>query len=170
MKIPQLLPLLAGLVLTAGFAIPAAAAPKAKDNVTVNFQDPDKFTDVLENNSNSTSTYFLDQLKGCLQETASPLLAPGQKLVITVTDIDLAGETRFNQPDQIRIMKDIYAPRAELKFELLGADGKVLKSGERRLVDHDYLMQAGRVGTSEPLFYDKQLLKDWLQREFRNKS
>ncbi len=170
MKTRHLLPLLAGLVLTTGFAPQLAAAAKTPDNVTVTFQDPDKFSDVLENGRNDNSTYFLDELRNCLQQTAAPLLAAGQKLTITVTDIDLAGETRFNQPNQIRVMKEIYAPRAQLKFQLLGADGKMVKEGERKLQDLDYLMQAGRPGSQEPLYYDKLLLKRWLQDEFKTKS
>src|SRR5512135_2516283 len=112
MKTRQLLALLAGLSLVAGFAPRLCAAPAAnRNNVSVTFQDPDKFTDVRENHSTTTSTYYLDELKACLQETAAPLLGAGQKLVITVTDVDLAGENLFNQPDQIRIMKEIYSPR-----------------------------------------------------------
>lgn len=170
MKTSPLLSLLAGLALTAGFAPFLVAAAKAPDNVTVTFQDPDKFTDVRETGSTITSIYYLDELRHCLQQTASPLLAPGQKLAITVTDIDLAGENLFNQPHMIRIMKDLYPPRVHLKFQLLAADGRVLKEGERKLQDLDYLMQAGRPGSQDPLYYDKELLKRWLQNEFRIKS
>jgi hypothetical protein len=169
MKTNQLLPFVAGLALTAGFVPQLVAAAKAPDNVTVTFQDPDNFTDVRENGSSITSTYYLDVLRTCLQQTASPLLAAGQKLVITVTDIDLAGENLFNQPHQIRVLKDIYAPRVKLKFQLIAADGTVVKEGERKLQDLDYLMQAGRPGSQETLYYDKQLLKQWLEKEFRAK-
>ncbi len=168
MKTSQLI-LFAGLVLTASFVPLMAAAAKAPDNVTVTFQDPDKFTDVRENGRTDTSTYYLDQLRDYIQQTAAPLLATGQKLTVTVTDVDLAGENLFNQPYQIRVMKDIYAPRVKLKFQLLGADGAVVKEGERRLQDLDYLMQSGRPGSEEPLYYDKQMLRNWLQKEFRTK-
>ncbi len=170
MKKTSLLPFLAGLALTASCALPLTAAPaKTADNVTVTFHEPEKFTDVLENGSNLTSTYYLDQLRDCLLTAAAPLLARGEKLAITVTDIDLAGETRFNQPHQIRIMKDIYVPRIALNFQLLGADGKVLKEGERKLVDLNYMMQLRRLGSDQPLYYDKQLLTSWLQAEFKAK-
>jgi Protein of unknown function (DUF3016) len=170
MKTSTLLPFLAGLALVALPATRAANANARPDNVTVIFQDQDKFSDVFESGTNHTSTYFLDQLRDCLVENASPLLAAGQKLVITVTDVDLAGETRFNQPHQIRVMREIYYPRVTLQFQLLGADGQVLKEGERHLRDQDYMLQAGRPGSSEPLFYDKQMLKGWVQREFKTKS
>jgi hypothetical protein len=170
MKTRYLLSLLAGVALTTGCAIAAVAAPKSTDNVTVTFLDPDKFTDVLENGSSLTSTYYLEELRDCLQKAAAPLLAEGQKLAVTVTDVDLAGETRFNQPQQIRIMKDIYMPRAELKFQLLGADGKVVAEGTRRLIDRNFMLQVRIPGSEEPLYYDKQMLKQWVRAEFKTKG
>jgi hypothetical protein len=171
MKTNLIISLIAGLTLGAGFTLPSFAAPApAPDNVTVTYQDPDSFSDVLENHTNTPSTYYLGQLKECIEQTATRRLAVGEKLIVTVTDIDLAGETRFNQPNEIRVMKDIYAPRVRLKFQLLGADGKVVKAGDRSLIDHDYLMQARRPGSSEPLFYDKQLLKEWINKEFKAAS
>jgi hypothetical protein len=149
---------------------PGSAAAKTESPVSVQFQDPDSFTDVRENNSTTTSTDYLDTLRDYLQQTAAKFLSDGQRLEITVTDIDLAGENLNNQPNQIRVMKDLYAPKIKLKFQLLDGNGKVLKEGERRLTDTNYLSQAGRPGSSEPLYYDKQLLKQWVQDEFRTKS
>jgi hypothetical protein len=170
MKTRHILPFVAGLALAAGFASPAAAAakPAAPDNVTVTFQDPDRFTDVQENQSTSTSTYYLDELRSCLQQAASPLLTAGQKLVITVTDIDLAGDNNFSGPDHIRIMKDIYVPRVHLRFQLLGADGKVVKEGTRNLTDMNYTLKVHGPGFNEPLYYDKALLREWVGKEFRS--
>lgn len=171
MKTRHILPYLAGLALAAGFATAAAPKSPAPDNVTVTFHEPEKFTDVRENQSMDTSTYYLDELRSHLQQTASPLLAAGQKLIITVIDIDLAGDNNFTSPDHIRIMKDIYAPRVQLKFQLLGADGKVLKEGERKLSDPFYLQQIRMPGgNQDPLYYDKTLLKQWIRDEFRTKS
>lgn len=170
MKTRPLLPLVAGL-LAAGFALQAVAAPKVTpDNVAVTFQNPDKFTDVLENHSNETSPYYLDQVKECLQQTASPLLAAGQRLNITITDIDLAGDTRLNQPDNIRIIKDIYVPRVNLKFQLLDGDGNVVREGVRKLTDLNFNQKISLPGSNEPLYYDKQLLKEWVRDEFRARS
>ena len=105
-----------------------------------------------------------------MQETASPLIAGDERLAITVTDVDLAGENLFTQPDQIRIMRDIYAPRVKLKFRLLAADGKVLKEGERFLTDPFYLYNIRLPASQDPLYYDKALLKDWVRHEFRAKA
>jgi len=172
MKTRHILPLVAGLALAAGFVSSATAEPKspALDNVTVTFTDPDNFTDVRENRTMNNSPYFLEELKKTLQETAAQQLAAGQKLAITVTDVDLAGDNSFNSPDHIRIMKEIYAPRVHLKFQLLDAAGKVVKEGERKLIDQFYLRQVKMIGSQDPLYYDKELLKRWVRDEFRTKS
>lgn len=67
-------------------------------------------------------------------------------------------------------MKDIYAPRVVLNFRLLGSDGKVMKEGERKLVDQNYMMQVRRPGSDQPLYYDKQLLTSWLETEFKGRN
>jgi len=170
MKTRLILSLLAGLALLAGCASPNAAPAKTPTNVTVQFQDPDKFTDVRENNSTITSTYYLDSLRDYLVKTASPLLADGQQLSITITDIDLAGENLFNQPHMIRIMKDIYTPKVKLSFRLVDAGGKAVKEGERQLIDLNYLLQVGRLGSNEPLYYDKVQLEHWIKAEFGPKA
>jgi hypothetical protein len=169
MKTRYLLPLLAGLALTAGFVPSLAAAAQPPENVTVTFQEPDKFTDVRENQSETTSTYYLDVLQGFLQETASSLIPADQKLTVTVLDIDLAGETRNGHPSNVRVMTATTLPRIHLKFQVLDADGKVLQEGERKLTDLNYQNQIRRPGSDEPLFYDKELLRQWLRSEFKAK-
>jgi hypothetical protein len=145
------------------------SAPTA-EKVSVTFQDPDKFTDVRENHSESTSNDYLDQLKSCVQETAAGLLPGGQRLAVTITDVDLAGETRLNNPDHIRVMTATTPPRVQLRFQLLDADGKVLRQGERRLINQTYQDDLRRPGSGEELYYDKQLLKQWLENELRGKA
>jgi hypothetical protein len=64
----------------------------------------------------------------------------------------------------LRIMKDVYPPRIDLQFRLLGADGADVRAGTRRLRDSDYLTRAAPV-TADRLRHEKALLLDWLQRE-----
>src|SRR5262249_49735583 len=64
-----------------------------------------------------------------------------------------------------RVMIDIYAPRIRLEFRLTGRDGKVVSSGSRDLSDPLYLTRAVLLAT-DPLRYEKNLLRDWLEREF----
>ena len=166
MKTRHLVPLLAGLALSAGFATRADAAAKKIDNVSVVFQDPDHFTDVQDRFSSRPSTAYLEELHDYVQQTASPRLPAGTKLTVTFIDLDLAGMVRPDK-DNIRIMTGATLPRAHVKFQLLGADDQVIKEGERRLSDMNYQQTVSLQNRNDPLGYDKQLLKDWITKEFK---
>jgi hypothetical protein len=145
---------------------PGAIPGSGHATVTVIFKDPANFTDVRENGRPWNSESYLEVLRADVEQAAAARLARGQRLTITFTDIDLAGETRFNQPEQIRIMTTLEVPRATLTFQLIDAEGRILKAGTRELQDLDYLRQAGRPDSRNPLYYDRQLLRHWLQAEF----
>lgn len=164
------------LILAAALALGAisvyAANPVAKPaNVTVTFHEPDKFTDARASFGGPTEDYYLDILKKTIQERAALNIAPGQKLEVTITDVDLAGDFlpgRAAGSEDIRIIKEIYRPRITLNFKLLGADGKVVKEGDRMLSDMNFMNNISIIGRNDPLFYDKALLKDWVEKEFRS--
>jgi hypothetical protein len=143
-----------------------SSAANSSEPVSVDFQNPDKFTDVRERHSNETSTAILDELRQYVQRTATPLLSSGSKLTVTFLDVDLAGDTRPDK-DDIRVMTGTTLPRAHLKFRLVDANGKVRKEGERKLSDLNYQSSGTIIGRDDPLYYDKQLLKDWITKEFR---
>ena len=140
-----------------------------KDNITVSFQDPDNFTDVAEDFPSSASEYYLDELRDCVQKEAALRLPAGSKLSVTFTDIDLAGMIRPDR-NNVRFMTSTTIPRAQLKFQLIGADGQVLQEGERKLSDMNCQMSIGIMGRNDPLYYDKELLKDWIAKEFKPRS
>lgn len=65
------------------------------------------------------------------------------------------------------MVRDIYPPRIDLHFRLVGPDGQVLKEGDRKLQDPAYLMTSTAVPFStDPLRFEKALLDAWLRREF----
>jgi hypothetical protein len=162
---------LVGLALAGSLRAAPATTDSASAQVEVNYVNPDKFMDIKDAYmpTDKGQAAILDDLKTYLVERTSRRLAPGQHLTINVTDIDLAGQFEpWHGPDaqDIRFIKDIYPPRMNLNFKLTDADGKVLKEGERRLSDNTYTMNINTVGRSDPRFYDKQLIDDWVRREF----
>jgi hypothetical protein len=166
------LSLLAFLSLT---AVGVAAAPdKPAPAIEVTFVASEKFTDVKDDHMGSDRgrEAVLEQLKEHLVTHGAKFLAKGQRLQITVTDVDLAGDFEpwrgINFHD-IRIVKDIYPPRVELEFKLLDAGGKVVSEGKRQLRDLGYMTSLA-MPTSDPLRYDKEMLNDWLRREFKRKT
>jgi hypothetical protein len=160
---------LAGLAAAhAGFAAGPAASP---DNQTeVIFSHPEKFADVrntyAENDKDRDA--ILAQLKDYLVQRSKDYIPAGQKLVITVTDVDMAGDFepwRGPQMTDVRIVKDIYPPKVDLEFRLTGADGKVVKEGKRQLRDLAFMMKANTAATDN-LRFEKALLDDWLRADF----
>jgi hypothetical protein len=164
-NLPSLL-LAAGLL--AACSTPTSRPGASPGAITAEFRDPDRFTDARDSLGGATDQHALDTLRTHLAEKAAPLLQPGQKLHVVFTDIDLAGEfepgARF---DRVRLVKPIYFPRLELAFTLTDATGATLKEGTRTLKDMDFLLNAGRIGSDQPYYYDKLLLEEWLKKEFR---
>ena len=100
----------------------------------------DRFDDTDRNRD-----YILGELRKHLQDRAEGYLAEGQKLTVTITDVDLAGEFepwRGPAAADVRIVKEIYPPRIKLSFRLTDASGAVVKQGERELTNLNFLMTA----------------------------
>lgn len=141
-------------------------------DITVNFPNSDKYTECRESMNGPTSEYYLKELESHLKERAPQFLQKGQKLTVTFNDIDLAGDfipSGRADSDRIRIVKSIYRPRMDINFSVTGADGKVVKEGQRTLMNLDYQMDStiNMTTGNQPLFYDKQQLTRWLQSEFK---
>lgn len=160
--------LLLAAALAAGSLL--TAAESKSDDVSVAFHEPDKFTDVRSHFGGETDQHYLDMLASHLKRIAPKHLAPGMKLAVTFTDIDLAGD--FVPGDarrqDVRIIKEIYIPRQKLTFKLTDANGEVVAEGERRLSDLNFMNNVSIIGRNEPLFHDKALLSDWIAREFKS--
>lgn len=174
MKAPvrhALLALLLGTTTGALSAADKAVAPETR--VTVVFDHPEKYADLkdggLDIDNERGRERFLPQLKTHLEEEAGRRLAPGQKLTVTFSDIDLAGDFEpwhGPQYNDIRILKEIYVPRLTFTFRVTDEGGQVVKEGERKLADLGYQMRITRTFRDDPLRYEKDMLDDWLRDEF----
>jgi hypothetical protein len=141
------------------------------DAITVNFAQPERFTDASETLGGSTSEYVLGTLRDYLKQTAPAYLKAGQRLSVTFNDVDLAGDiepsTRASMQD-IRIIKPIFSPRQVITFKLTDASGAVLKEGTRTLSNLNF--QSDSIdprSRSDSFFYDKQLLAKWLREDLK---
>jgi len=152
----------------AGAADTAAKTADARADVT--FVQPEKFTDVRDGYTASEvgRNGILDQLRDYIVSRAKYYLPEGQKLSISFTDIDLAGDFepwRGSQSMDIRVVKDIYPPKMDFDFKLTDATGKVLKEGKRQLRDLVFMSKL-TLNTNDGLHFDKALLDDWFRNEF----
>lgn len=154
-------------------ADPALADPAPAANVTVNYADPQHFTEkkLYGSEDRFNSVDYLTRLRAYIVKQATPLLAPDQQLRVTITDVRLAGgfePWRGPEWQTVRFMTDVYPPRIDLRFKLTNGQGQVLKQGTRKLSDLSYLSSGiSAPGDRGPLHYDKAMLRRWLTREFR---
>lgn len=146
---------------------PTGAPPGA---VSVSWSDPAQFAEARENHRDTPATReaWLSALSRHLAEKAAAVLPRDEKLEVRITDVKRAGGLepwRGPQASDVRIVRDIYPPRITLEFKQLAADGRVLKEGRRELRDAAFLTRPA-LDPSDPLNHEKQLLDDWVRKEF----
>jgi hypothetical protein len=149
----------------------ASDQPAKSSRVEVNFFEPSNFTDIGDsrNPSEASRQSDLDQIREYLVDQSKVFIPEGQRLEVTFTDIDRAGDfepTRGPNWNDVRMVREIYPPRMTLTFRLVDANGSVIKEGKRELRDMNYLMKLNPIGQSDPLRHEKSLLDDWMRSEF----
>jgi hypothetical protein len=149
----------------------AAASPRQPSGarISVEFIEPEKFTDARRAELGRTSGAALQELERFLMDAGPRYLPAEKQLTIRIVDVDLAGDFelfRGPQADQVRITRGVYPPRIALEFRLSDTDGKTLREGKRSLTDLDYQLRAV-YPREDYLRYEKDLLRDWLRDEFR---
>jgi hypothetical protein len=129
----------------------------------VSFIDTEKMTDVprFASEREAMEAAFREHL-----ETLAAKLPAGQDLTVEFLDIDLAGDVFPRVPVRdIRVLKgQADWPHMHLRYSL-EQDGKVLRSGDQKIADPNYLMGSSR-HQQELYGHEKQMLDDWFRKEF----
>lgn len=142
--------------------------------VEVTWQNPQNYRDIRP--ANESRKRFAENIFNKLDEYLVELaesLPDGQALVITVTNLDLAGEVwpasfvgLGSSGSDVRLIKSIDIPRMAFSYQLLGHTGQVLQQGEENLKDMSFQDRANRFFDSEPLRYEKNMLRQWFVSTF----
>ncbi|UOD32865.1 DUF3016 domain-containing protein [Massilia violaceinigra] len=146
--------------LAAVMAMPAMAATAA---ASVSYVEPDRFTDVPF--TPWERERVLKQLTDHFGKLAASL-PPGQEFKVEVLDVDLAGQTKpnFRGGQDLRVMNGgADWPRIHFRYSVTEG-GKVIKSGEEKLSNMQYLQRMNHYGNTELLRYEKQMLDDWFKQ------
>lgn len=181
MKLPLFIASLALTCLLSGTAdarsrnVTDADAPRslaAEGPVSVDWTDPNQFSDIRHSGNRWAAQRgnWVEQLASYLQTRATARLPQGERLEVTITDIMRAGQYEpWRSPNlqDARIVREIYPPRMTLTFKRLDAQGEVIDEGTRALRNSGFMMSASSVGTSDPLRFEKNMIDDWIRREFR---
>jgi hypothetical protein len=158
-----------GVVSLVMAGVTVASDPARDAHVAITFLRPETFTDLGSGRPGAPRERenILQELRVSMQKSAAGALRENLRLEITVKDIDLAGgfeEWRRPGLNEVRFVRDLYPPRMTLSYRLLAPDGRVLRKGETRLTNPDYLF--GAQAGSDPLRHDKALFRDWLRTDF----
>lgn len=155
-----------------------ADAPRslpAEGSVDVRWEDPAQFAEIRysRNRFEARRGDWVNQLATYLRTRAQAKLPAGERLEVDITDIKRAGDYEPWHSPQLqdtRVIRDLYPPRIDLTFKRIGADGRVIAEGERRLRNLSFLMDARMLNDSDPLRYEKALIDRWLRSELRDKE
>jgi hypothetical protein len=162
-----------GIAFCLAMMASAASAFADASRVKVTWAPFDTLSEVKQNQMHRgwlKPEQWTKELGNYLSEHADAQLPPGQRLDVTIDDIKLAGDYEpWRGPDaqDIRFMKDIYPPRIDLHYRLIGADGKTLRESGARLRDLSYLQDYVVPNDTDPLRYDKHMIDRWIRQEFR---
>ncbi|HRO62226.1 DUF3016 domain-containing protein [Thermomonas sp.] len=177
---PRIASLFLALTLASGAAFAAGGDMLAKDApralpvfgpVSVAWSDPAKFSDLTSSGNRNAAARgdWLVQLATYLRKRADQRIAPGNRLELTILDIQRAGRYepwRGLSSQDTRVIRSNYAPFMVVKFRELDASGSVVAEGERRITDPAFLVGSGTLNNGDPLRYEKRMIDSWLRREF----
>ena len=144
------------LILLAALASAAATA----GTVEVRFIEPEKFADARDGVHSREEV--LKTLEERLKQLGDRKLPASQTLQVEVLDVDLAGDAfpRVALRDTRVLRGRADWPRMHLRYTLREGD-KVIKSGEDRIADMNYLMGTTRVHQDGSFPYEKRMLDNW---------
>ena len=160
------------ILIACSIAALAAGAVQAAE-VKVQWQEPEKFTDIRPSND-SRKAYrerVMKKFDGFFADVAADL-PEGYNWHVTVTDIDLAGEVDYfagGAGNALRIVKDIYSPAIKFNYVLRDKHGEEVASGDEKLRDMGFMQQLRSTNSNEEFRYEKQMLQDWFKKELQPK-
>lgn len=164
--------LVAGAIAIANLAGAADPQPAGDTRVQIDWTKPDNFSEEKTYAGTGLGRQDPDEWLGDLAKhlryRAERVLPQDEQLHVTFTNVQLAGTYepwRGPRWDDVRIVKNQYPPRIDLRFTLTDAHGAVVKDGERKLRDPAF-MQRGILNETDPLRFEKRMLDDWLRTEF----
>ncbi|TVL50602.1 hypothetical protein AYI98_08055 [Shewanella algae] len=168
--------LLLAAALTSGSALAADKVDEKpvteSGKVKIEWQSPKDFRDI-KSASELQSRYekrLFETLTKALDKDVSSSLKDNQKLELTVTDVDLAGDVRPTfgaTANDIRVVKNVYPPKISFSYRLLEGD-QVVVAGDEKLTDMQFLDHVDRIN-SDSFRYEERMLKDWFQKTLKPK-
>lgn len=139
--------------------------------IEVKYSEPDSYRDI--DSGNEPKSKFKErvfkQLTKQFVESGSDVTF-GHKMLIDVTNIDLAGDIDyFASPNHhaMRVVKPIYFPRISFKYRLEDDNGRVIRESEETLKDMGFMDRTISMRYERGGFkYEKRLIDNWFKSAF----
>ncbi len=142
-----------------------AAGPAYAGSVDVQFEDPDRYSDI---GPRRDAAAVQQQLRDILAALAAERLPAAQTLRLVITDVDLAGDI----PPSTRLLHDVRVmgkrpdwPRISLRYTLQDGE-RLLAEGSAVVSDMAYLQRSARLVGNQRLPYEQRMLSDWFDSRF----
>lgn len=152
---------------------PPPPNPETFTRVEVEWSNPSDYTDIRP--ANQSRSRFRETTFKHLEKHLEKLAArlpEGQRLKLTVTNLDLAGQVwpghmmGLGLSSDVRLINRVDIPRMNFSYELLDGSGAIIRTGEEKLKDMSFQDRAVGRYRNQTLRYEKTMLKDWFVRNF----
>jgi len=131
---------------------------------TVTLIKPHKFTDIETGNFGVQSNFEQRIAKELAEVLSDYFKETNLTIDIIFTDIDLAGETRYNMRE-IRVIKDIYIPRMSFEYEIKDTSGVVKLADTVDIKDMNFLgKRLFGLKANDLIGYDKRMLIEYFKK------
>ncbi|MBL8517939.1 MAG: DUF3016 domain-containing protein [Betaproteobacteria bacterium] len=155
--------------LVALLLTPFAATAQPAPVVEVVFEKSENFIDAYPRTRGGSERDLKETLEGIQRifaEESARRLKAGDRLKITVTDLDLAGEIEPGRTGvmELRVLRRITWPRMTVRYSF-SREGRE-STAEATLSEPGYQDNAGFCARSGALCYERQMIGRWLTRQF----
>lgn len=154
------------ILLAALLATVAGAESAASSAVSVEFHEPESYTDFQTSpiESEADRIALQRELRSRIEQIAEAEVPPNYHLELQIRDVDLAGDFEPEQgpdADDVRIIRGNDPPRITVQYVLKGPGGTQVDAGQRTLTNLEF-QQTLKTKTDDRLYYETKLLRDFV--------
>ncbi len=92
------------------------------------------------------------------------------KLIVEITDLDLAGKVRYEGSKKVRLVNDIYMPEIKLNYTLIDGKGQIVNQNKDiSLKNMNFINDKAGRSRDTMFFYEKRLMTKWFNKAVLSK-
>ncbi len=150
---------------------PAQPREVKAGTVSVTTDNPASFTPVASERRDTKAERraWVEKISEHFADRVAEALPDGERAEINISDIRRASVMSMSDSaaGEARTRQEVVPPRIVLTFRRFSSKGKVVQAASRTLQDQA-LQLKGRRYADDPLRYEKALVDDWVEKEFKS--